>query len=76
MLRSKRIIGMYELDELIVESNGELSYTKKDSEGFSHILIDKGMIHKYGLKMSGKNDLQIWKYQSVSHWLLIITDLS
>lgn len=52
-LRSKGVKALSELDELIAEPNGQLSYTKKDSKDFGIILVDKGQPYKYGLQLAG-----------------------
>lgn len=52
-LRSKGVKSLAELDELIAEPNGQLSYTKKESRDFGVILVDKGKVYNYGLKLAG-----------------------
>lgn len=45
-LRSKGITGIYQLEELIIEPSGEISYTKKGEDKLSAILIDRGILNK------------------------------
>lgn len=55
-LRSKGITGIYQLEELIIEPSGEISYTKKGEDKLSAILIDRGILNKDLLEKIDKTE--------------------
>ncbi|KRM78613.1 hypothetical protein FC84_GL000413 [Lapidilactobacillus dextrinicus DSM 20335] len=56
LLRNKGVTGIHTLDEIIIEPNGQISYTTSKKDDFSQILIDCGQIRAYALKIINQDE--------------------
>lgn len=56
MLRSKGVSGIHSLDDLIIERNGNLSYTERSAETLASVVVDQGAIKPKTLERIGKDE--------------------
>lgn len=56
LLRNKGVTGIHTLDEIIIEPNGQISYTTSKKDDFSQVLIDRGQIHFNTLTIINKDE--------------------
>lgn len=64
LLRNKGVTGIHTLDEIIIEPNGQVSYTTSKNDDFSQVLIDRGQIRPNALTIINQDEK--WLQQTLA----------